>query len=71
MTPPTPGPCECTTKENGFGYQEIVYCPLHAQAGALREALERIKLGPCSCGYDNKFPCPHDIARAILKEIDG
>ncbi len=45
MSHPTPGPCGCTTKENGFGYTEIVYCALHAQAPAMREALdESVKL---------------------------
>ncbi len=42
MTQPTPGLCECASKENGFGYIEIHYCPLHAQAPALRAALANL-----------------------------
>ena len=36
--------CECTARQNGWGDFEITFCPLHAAAEDMYEALEELIL---------------------------
>lgn len=47
--------------------QPMVYCPLHAQAGAMRDLLQRIADGACNHGT-HEF-CPRNEAYRLLKTI--
>lgn len=71
--------CGCVVKENGFGYINIVYCPMHSQAPAMREALDNVtaSLETCLMHFGKDMPEADRItrervsheARAILNAI--
>lgn len=73
---PSPGPCyQCEIRDGGKAIQQIVYCPLHAQAPAMREALAAIVHdGRIIQAVDVMAPqavALLDEARAIVRAIEG
>ena len=60
---------ECTVRINGFGYEEIDSCPLHAAAPEMLALLQRIAQEPCDHGAQ-PF-CPREETRALLAKIEG
>ena len=89
MTPPSkqpqsnrtyvPGPCQCEIlliegPETAGAW--VRYCPLHAQAQAMRDLLHRaFYKSSMGCPACLKEPCRHDClgpeARALLAAING
>ena len=59
----TPGPCKCSILEDADGFYqaddgqfcgEISYCPLHAAAPTLLEALKEVMVDYRQCGMQDR-----------------
>ena len=76
------GPCTCRIDQRSGGWSVIVYCPLHAAAPALLEALEALGYAPwqlpdhrCFClnlaQADNGHTGECLAARAAIAQAKG
>ena len=75
MSQHTPGPCGCRTDDGlVLEYPYILYCPLHAKAGEMRNMLDSMAtffMNGCQCRLSSGFTCIVHRARALLAELEG
>lgn len=70
MTQPTPGPCyQCEIRDGGKATQQIVFCLLHVQAPALRDALKEAELALVAPQYRKESALT--TIRALLKVCES